>query len=461
MVKKDMENRLLRVAIIGAGPSGFYAADALLKGLENVTVDLFDRLPTPFGLVRYGVAPDHQKIKSVTRLYERTAKDERFRFLGNVEFGKDLSHEDAKRFYDAIIYTVGASSDRSLGIPGEDLTGSTSATEFVAWYNGHPDYTNAFDEVSAKQVAVIGVGNVAVDVTRILAKSVDELGETDIADHALEVLNDSRVKDIYMLGRRGPAQGKFTTKELRELGELLNADIVVDKADMNVDKASMEAIEGDIIATKNVEVLQAFAEQKSSGKPRRVHIKFLVSPVEIIGDSKVEAIKLEKNRLEPTESGYINAVGTGEYETLPVQMVLRSVGYRGVALPGVPFDERRGIIPNKEGAVLSEPGGEPIPGEYVAGWIKRGPSGVIGTNKADAMATVKKLVSDFEGADFTAEDAKTPEAVTSLLKERGVEFVTFEDWLTLDKHELSQGESQGRPRVKLTTVSEMLEQLRR
>ena len=455
-----MKTRAIRTAIIGAGPSGFYAADALLKRLENVSVDLFDRLPTPFGLVRYGVAPDHQKIKSVTRLYERTAQDERFRFLGNVEFGKDITHEDIKQHYDAVIYTVGASSDRSLGIPGEDLAGSTSATEFVAWYNGHPDYTDAFSEVSAKQVAVIGMGNVAVDVTRILAKSVDELKTTDIADHALAVLKDSQVKDIYMLGRRGPAQGKFTTKELRELGELLNADIIVDKAEMYVDDASMKSIEGDVIANKNVEVLQAFSEQTSSGKPRRVHIKFLVSPTEIVGKKKVEAIKLEKNQLEPTASGYINAVGTGEIETLPVQMVLRSVGYRGVALPDVPFDERRGIIPNEDGAVLDAPGGKPVRGEYVAGWIKRGPSGVIGTNKADAMATVETLLKDFGDTTFAANDAKTPGAVTDLLKKRGVDFITFNNWLALDKYELSLGETQGRPRVKLTNVQEMLKRVR-
>ena len=455
-----MTTRAFRTAIIGAGPSGFYAADALLKNLESVSVDLFDRLPTPFGLVRYGVAPDHQKIKSVTRLYERTAKDERFRFLGNVEFGKDLSHEDIRHHYDAVIYTVGASADRSLGISGENLAGSTSATEFVAWYNGHPDYTEAFSEVSAKQVAVIGMGNVAVDVTRILAKSVDELKETDIADHALEVLKNSQVEDIYMLGRRGPAQGKFTTKELRELGELLNADIVVDPAEMEVDDVSMKSIEGDVIANKNVEVLTAFAEQPLSGKPRRVHIKFLSSPTEILGEDRVEAIVLEKNRLEPTDSGYINAVGTGETKTLPVQMVLRSVGYRGVALPGVPFDERRGVIPNKDGAVLDAPNGEPVQGEYVAGWIKRGPSGVIGTNKADAMATVEVLLKDFENATLAADDAKTPEAVTALLEERDVNFITFEHWLELDKYELGLGETQGRPRVKLTNIQEMLERIR-
>ena len=449
--------RPLRVAIIGAGPSGFYAADALLKDTEHVSVDLFDRLPTPFGLVRYGVAPDHQKIKSVTRLYERTAQDERFRFLGNVDFGTALSHAELKRHYDAIIYTVGASADRALDIPGENLAGSTSATAFVAWYNGHPDYTDAFEEVSAKQVAVIGVGNVAVDVTRILAKSVEELRTTDIADHALDALKDSRVEDIYMLGRRGPAQGKFTTKELRELGELLNADIIVNAFEL--DEASRASIEDVPGLKKNVEVLQGFSGQAPAGKPRRVHIKFLVSPVEIIGEESVEAIKLEKNRLEPTE-GYVNAVATGEYETLPVQMVLRSVGYRGVALPDIPFDERRGIIPNESGRVLDAPGGSPVAGEYVAGWIKRGPSGVIGTNKADAIETVKLLLEDFADAELSEDAAKTPEAVTDLLSAKGVPYTDFDSWLALDKLELSAGEAQGRPRVKVSSVEAMLEAVR-
>ena len=356
MVKLKAMTRPLRVAIIGAGPSGFYAADALLKNREDVSVDVFDRLPTPFGLVRYGVAPDHQKIKSVTKMYERTASDDRFRFLGHVTFGRDIVHKELQKHYDAIFYTVGASADRSLGIPGEDLPGSTSATQFVAWYNGHPDHTDTFDHMHATGVAVIGMGNVAVDVTRILAKSAEELGTSDIADHALDVLKNSKVTDVYMIGRRGPAQGKFTTKELRELGELTNADIIVDEAEVQLDEASAESIENERSLQKNVEVLQGFAQQAQEGKPRRVHIKFFASPVEILGTDKVEGIKLVKNRLEPTNSGYINAVPTDETETLDVQMVLRSVGYRGVPLPGVPFDEKRGVIPNDEGRVLNEAG---------------------------------------------------------------------------------------------------------
>ena len=452
-----MSLRPFRVAVVGAGPAGFYAADALLKSIDDVSIDLIDRLPTPFGLVRYGVAPDHQKIKSVTKMYERTLQNERVRFLGNVEYGRDLTHEDIKTYYDAVIYTVGASADRSLDIPGETLAGNLSATEFVAWYNGHPDFEQRLDQVHAAKVAVVGMGNVAVDVTRILAKSVEELSATDIADHALEVLQTSPVEDIYMLGRRGPAQGKFTTKELRELGELVNADIVVDEAEVETDALSLASIENDPALKKNLEVLRDFAQKPLEGKPRRVHLRFLVSPVEILGMERVEAVKLEHNRLVATAAGHLNAVGTGEYETLPVELVLRSVGYRGVPLPGVPFDERRGTIPNDKGQVLDAPGGAPVAGEYVAGWIKRGPSGVIGTNKADALATVATLVERQGGSILATDPFKMPKAVDELLVDRNVIHFTFGHWQALDAHELGLGEAQGRPRVKVVSTEKMLE----
>lgn len=447
----------LRVAIVGAGPSGFYAADALLKGRDGVLVDLIDRLPTPYGLVRYGVAPDHQKIKSVIRLYERTCSDERVRFLGNVDFGRDLSRDDLLRHYHAVVYSVGAASDRSLGIDGEDLPGSMSATEFVAWYNGHPDYAGRQIRLDAETVAVIGMGNVAVDVTRILAKSCEELQRTDIADHALEVLADSRVTDIHMIGRRGPAQGKFTTKELRELGELANADIVVDARQLELDAASAAAIENDTVARRNLEVLRSFAAKPLEGKPRRVHLRFFASPVELIGDAAVTAIRLERNELVPGDDGYISARGSGDIETLPVQLVLRSVGYRGVPLEGVPFDERRGVIPNAQGRVLAGVGGGVVPGEYVAGWIKRGPSGVIGTNKADAMETIANLLEDAP-REIDPEAAR-PGSVDRLLQSRGVRVVDFADWRRLDAAEIADGEAQGRPRVKITDLEAMLSHL--
>ena len=445
----------LRVAVVGAGPAGIYATEALLKAREGVSVDLIDRLPTPYGLVRYGVAPDHQKIKSVTRLYDRTCRDDRVRFLGNVEFGGDLTLADLKRHYHAVIVSVGAATDRSLGIAGEDLPGSLSATEFVAWYNGHPDFTDLVPPLDAERVAVIGMGNVAVDVTRILAKSTAELAATDIADHALEQLARSRVREIVMLGRRGPAQGKFTTKELRELGELDNADIDVRQPEVELDAHSESAIADDPYLRKNVEVLQGFARQEPQGKPRTVALRFFVSPVEIQGDGRVERLVVERNRLRVTESGYLSAEGTGEMETMDVGMVLRSVGYRGVALPGLPFDARRGVIPNDAGRVLDAPGGARRRGEYVAGWIKRGPSGVIGTNKADAAETVESLLVD-ELPPVDA-DAARPEAVTALLRARGVAFVSFGDWLALDRHELERGELEGRPRVKIARLEEMLE----
>jgi ferredoxin/flavodoxin---NADP+ reductase len=441
----------IRIAIIGAGPSGFYAAEGFLKEIPNVSVDLIDRLPTPYGLVRYGVAPDHQKIKSVTKMYEKTASDSRFRFLGNVAFGRDLKYSDIKKHYHAVIYTVGASSDRNLGIPGERLSGSMSATEFVAWYNGHPDYARHIQHLSAKQVAVVGMGNVAVDVTRILAKSVEELKTSDIADHALEVLKHSPVTDVYMLGRRGPAQAKFTTKELRELGELPIADIVVNPKELELDAASLASIDGDPAMKKNIEILQEFSQKKLEGKPRRVHLRFLVSPVEIIGQQNVEGLRLEHNHLEN-----LNAVGTGNFETLPMQMVLRSVGYKGVALPDVSFDSRRGIIPNTQGRV-TDTNGQVIAGEYVAGWIKRGPSGVIGTNKADAMETVQSLKADIETLPSLDAVNTSPEAIDKLLVSRGVKPVSFSDWLKLDAYETQQGTAQGRPRVKVTSVEKMLE----
>ena len=447
--------RPVRVAIIGSGPSGFFAADALLKQSQvHVSVDIIDRLPTPYGLVRYGVAPDHQKIKSVTKLYEKTCNDPRVRFIGNVHFGTDLTHEEVRRFYDAVIYAVGASADRSLGIPGEDLSGSLSATEFVAWYNGHPDYATLDPDLSVEDVAVIGMGNVAVDVTRILAKSVDELRETDIADHALDLLAESKVKTITMVGRRGPAQAKFTTKELRELGELRNADINVQAQDLELDPVSEASLEGNPALAKNIEVLRGFAQQERTDKPRCVHLRFFESPVALLGEMRVEGLRVERNRLED-RGGYLSAVGTGEVETLPIGMILRSVGYRGTPLKGVPFDARKSVIPNQNGRVTDSES-EVIRGEYVAGWIKRGPSGVIGTNKADAMESVRLLLEDVPALEPVSEHAASPRAVEGILASKQVPFVTFEDWLEIDKLETQAGAAQGRPRVKITQVERMV-----
>jgi ferredoxin--NADP+ reductase len=442
----------LRVAIVGAGPSGLFAADALLKARDDVRVDVFDRLPTPYGLVRYGVAPDHEKIKSVTRAFEKTCRDPRVRFFGNVDVGQDLSVDELRDRSHAVVLAVGASSDRSLGIEGEDLHGSLSATEFVAWYNGHPDYVGLEPPLDATHVAVVGMGNVAVDVARILAKSVDELRTTDIADHAIEALSESRVEEISMLGRRGPAQAKWTTKELRELGELANADLFVDPRELELDPASAAAIEDDAATKRNMAILEDFAKLEPAGKPRKLHLRFFVSPVELRGEGgSVRQLVLGRNRLEPREGGYLAAVDSGERETIPAGLVLRSVGYRGVPIPGVPFDDRRGVVPNDGGRVL-DASGAPVPGTYVAGWIKRGPSGVIGTNKADAMKTVAALLADPLRSPAEASDG----AVPALLSQRGVRYVDFGGWLRLDQLEVERGAPAGRPRVKVVDVGEML-----
>ena len=451
--------RPLRVAIIGAGPSGFYAAGALLQQKAvQVTVDMFERLPTPHGLVRYGVAPDHQKIKSVSKVYDRTAADPRFRFYGNVDFGSDITHADLRRYYDQIIYAVGAQSDRKLNIPGEDLAGSLSATEFVAWYNGHPDFADLDLDLSGNTAIVVGVGNVAMDVARILAKTVDELKTTDITDAALAKLATSNIKDIYVLSRRGPAQVKFTPPEIKEFGELEVAEVVVDPVALVLDPASEAEAAGDSETQRNLEQLRNFSVQPLSGKERRVHFCFLASPVEILGENgKVSAVRIEKNELRADASGYINAYGLGEFETIEASLVLRSVGYKGIALENVPYDKRSGTIPNDLGRVKNPETNAQIMGEYVVGWAKRGPSGVIGTNKPDAVETVQTMLSDLP--NITPAPYPDPAAIDALLEERRLDFVTIEGWRILDGLEVTKGQAQGRPRVKFTRIQEMLEAL--
>lgn len=453
----------LRVAIIGSGPSGFYAAEAYQKQKElTVQIDMFDRLPTPFGLVRGGVAPDHQKIKSVTKVYERIAGKENFRFFGNVEFGTDITHEDILLHYHQVIYAVGAQSDRKLKIPGEDLNGSHPATEFVAWYNGHPDFRDYEFDLTAETAIVVGVGNVAMDVARILARSYNELYETDIADYALEALKSSNIKKIYVLGRRGPAQAAFTNPEIKELGEMEEAEIIVTLEDATLDELSIKALEegGDRGAQKNVAILQEYAEREpDTSKPKQIHMRFLVSPVEIIGDEKVESVKIVKNELYLNERGTLRPRATETFETIPAGLIFRSVGYRGVPLPGVPFRDDWGIIPNDTGRILQEVDGPVIVGEYVVGWIKRGPSGIIGTNKPDSVETVKIALEDLQNGTTLTPKHTDPEAVTTLLQSRGVNFVTFADWQIIDEIERERGESTGRVRVKFSRVEDMLRAL--
>jgi ferredoxin--NADP+ reductase len=451
---------------VGAGPAGFYTAEHLLRqpGLV-VAVDMLDRLPPPYGLVRYGVAPDHQKIKSVTAVFDRTAAHPRFRFFGNVELGRHVSRDELRAHYHQVVYTTGAQTDRRMGIPGEDLVGSHPATEFVAWYNGHPDYRDCRFELDAERVAVVGVGNVAVDVARILARSTAELATTDIADHALAALGASRVREIYLLGRRGPAQAAFTTPEIRELGELAEADIVVPPDEAELDPLSRAELERtqDRGGAKKVAILQEYARRKPTGKPRLLVVRFLVSPVELVGDAsgRVRALRLARTELVATSAGTLQAQATDRIEELPVQLVFRSVGYRGVPLPGVPFHEKWGVILNDKGRVLDPATQRPVVGEYAAGWIKRGPTGVIGTNKPDAAETVAAMVEDAGQGALPEPAHPEPGAIEALVRARQPGVVTWADWKRLDEQEMARGKTQGRPRVKLTGAEEMLRALGR
>jgi ferredoxin--NADP+ reductase len=451
------KDRPLRVAIVGSGPAGFYAADALLRQEDlTVHIDLYDSLPTPYGLVRFGVAPDHQKIKAVIRVYERIAASQNLRFLGNVQVGNNLSVEELRRHYDQIIYAVGSPTDRRLGIPGEDLEGSHTATEFVAWYNSHPDYIGRSFDLSHKSAAVVGVGNVAMDVTRILAKDLDELVQTDIAEYALEGLRKSQVEEVVILARRGPKQAAFSLNEIREIGSLKGVDLVVDPKEVELDEASKAS--GGKEGKQKVEYLTGKSQAGEGSQGRKVRLRFCVSPVEILGENgRVTAVKIERNELYPDETGYIRSRGTGEYEVLPVGLIFRSIGYRGVPLPGVPFDEKRGTICNQEGRVTDSVSGQVVHGEYAVGWAKRGPTGLIGTNKSDSAATVEKMIEDVEGKSAKVDREKTPEAVDRMLAEKKLQVVTFEDWKILDRQEVEAGKRLGKVREKFLTVSAMLE----
>ena len=454
----------IRVAVVGSGPAGFYAAGHLLKDASaEFEVDMLERLPTPWGLVRSGVAPDHPKIKSVTRIYEKTAAHPRFRYFGNVEFGRDISREDLHAHYHAIIYATGSSVDRPLGIEGEELSGSHPATEFVGWYNGHPDHSELeLDLQSAERAVVIGNGNVAVDVARMLCLTREELACTDIADHALDVLEHSRVKEIVIVGRRGPAQAAFTTPELLELGELSDTDVIVDP-----DELERALAIGDPSATptaeRNVQVLREYAARPPAGRNRRIVLRFLLSPTALVADEegRLAAIELVHNELVPDSEGRLRAQPTGELERIDAGLVFRAIGYRGVPLPGVPFDDRGGVIPNADGRVLDSSSGAPLPGEYVVGWIKRGPSGVIGTNKKDAQQTVDAIIADVTAppngrAHLLAPGSPDPSAFERMLRARQPAVITYDGWSEIDRHEKALGEASGRPRVKLTRIDEML-----
>ena len=466
MTQIGTASRPLRVAVIGSGPAAFYAVEHLFKQSELIVeADMFDRLPTPFGLVRYGVAPDHPKIKTVTRAYDAIAANPRFRFFGNVEFGVHLTLADLEQHYDQVLFATGAQSDRRMGIPGEDLEGSHPATEFVAWYNGHPDYRDCPFDLSVERAAVVGVGNVAIDVARILVRTPEELATTDIAPYALDALRGSRIREVFLLGRRGPAQAAFTNPEVKEIGEMADADVIVRGDEVELDPLSRAQLDAaqDRTLLKKVEILQGYALRKPEGRSRRLHVRFLVSPVELIGDARghVTRMRLVRNTLVPSESGVLNAAATDQHEDLDVGLVFRSVGYRGVALPGVPFHERWGVILNEKGRVLDPRTSEPVTGLYVSGWIKRGPSGVIGTNKPDAVETVASMLDDLaRGAHFTPAQPDA-DAAAALVQARQPLFVTYADWRRLDALELRNGQATGRARLKFTSVDEMMAALGR
>jgi ferredoxin--NADP+ reductase len=448
-----------RVAIVGAGPAGAFAADRLLRRRGDVEIDLFERLPTPWGLLRGGVAPDHQEIKRLDETFDRQTLGRGCRFLGNVEVGVDLSHSELMGHYWAVIYATGAQTDKSLGIPGEELPGSWAATEFVAWYNGHPDYRELEFDLSPTRGVVIGNGNVAADVTRILTLNPAELGRTDVADHALAALRDSRIEEVVVLGRRGPAQAAFTSAELRDLGHLEGVEVIVDPAEAELDPLSQRWLDeqGTFTARKNVEIVREFASRRPSGAGRRrIVLRFLCSPVEIQGSERVESISVCRNELVQTDDGAIRPRPLeGELETIDSGLVLRSVGYRAVPLPEVPFDERSFVLPNDRGRVLG-PDGEPLPGVYAVGWIKRGPTGILGTNKRDAEETVSCLAEDFAAGMLVQPPNPGRDRIDALLARRKPDLVTIEGWRAIEAIELRRGRDEQRPRIKLASRDELL-----
>ena len=448
-----------RVAVVGSGPAAFYTAEALFKtGPTGVKVDLFDRLPVPFGLVRGGVAPDHQKIKSVTRVYDKIAANDGFRFFGNVQLGRDVSVEDLNARYHHVVYAFGCESDNKLGLDGEDLDGVYAATDFVGWYNGHPDHRHhSFDLANATRVALVGNGNVAMDVARVLLADPEVLAKTDIADHSLATLRESKVTEVILLGRRGPAQAAFSPKEIEEIHEIEGVDVVVLKDDGELDELSAKWLEeeGARSQQRNVKFLQerANAGDDDAGS-KKLRCRFLVAPTALHGeDGKLQGVTVGHMQLQADDSGTPRPKPTGTDERLDVDLLFKAIGYRGEPVPGVPFEERKGIVPNVDGRVVEQLGGDVRPGHYCAGWCKRGPTGLIGTNSLDAKDTVKAMLADHAAG---VAQQPTAEDVAALLAERSVDAVTWEDWQRLDEWERQQGEQRGKLRHKLASVEELM-----
>jgi len=444
---------VFNIAIVGSGPAGFYAAEALLRSGVPVRVDMFDRLPVPFGLVRYGVAPDHQKLKAVTAVFEQIADNPHFSFIGNLDIGREVQVSQLQAAYHGVVLATGAIGDRSLDIAGEDLPGSVSATELVGWYNGHPDFRDKSFDFSHPTAVVIGNGNVALDVCRILSKSVDELRRSDICEHALDELAASKITDVFLIGRRGPAQAKFTAKELRELGELDEVQPAVDPAELQLDAASTAEIESSASAAKNLEILRGFAQRPESAKRKRIHFRFLLAPALIEGTTKVERVSFDKLCLSGP-AGSQTGTATGENVSIPANLIVRSVGYRGISIPGVPFDERSATVVQREGRVIDRDGNA-VRGLYVAGWIKRGPSGIIGTNRACAIETIELVLADLNATNFEPLDLRR-ELFLATLRGRSLKLIDFQGWRRIDALERADGAAKAKPREKLTRISAML-----
>lgn len=453
MSQLGTETRPLRVAIIGAGPSGFYAADALFRSDLNVKVDAFDRLPTPYGLLRGGVAPDHQKMKSVGAYYDRVAtkNSESFSFIGNVNVGVDITIDELKSFYDALVFTYGSESDKKTGLPGEDLPGVHGAREFVAWYNGHPDYQDLDFDLSQEVVAIIGQGNVAIDVARILAKNTKELSTSDITDKALKALEKSNIKEIHIIGRRGPVQSAFTELEIREFGELEDSNIIINEADLKLNDANREEMEQSNKAKKNYNALVDLSKEPKEGKKKKVFVQYFKYPKEMVGDTRVTALRADEVELDG-EAFNQKATKTGKEFEVAAGLVFRSIGYKGTSLPGIPFDEDRGVIPNEKGRVQNLDG-SPAPGLYTAGWIKRGPSGVLGTNKPCSKETIDCLLEDV--TSLTPCETPSTDAVLELLASRDVRVISFQDWKVIESLENEKGQAIGKPREKFVTRNEI------
>jgi ferredoxin--NADP+ reductase len=441
-------------AVVGSGPSGFYAVEALLSAFPDVTIDMFERLPTPYGLVRSGVAPDHPKLKQVTLVFDKIMRSERFNFFGNVSIGQDMPVTALREAYDVVVLAYGASADRKMGISGEDLANSHSATEFVGWYNGHPDFRDRVFDLSQEVAVVVGHGNVAADVSRILMQPADELRRTDIAAHALEVLAESRVREVHLVGRRGPAQAKFTTRELRGLG-LIPGCVAAAYGDAIVVGSACEtelADPSNLNALQNVEFFRGLCGRRLDRQARRLIFHFCLKPKRLEGDGRVENFIFRRTTLNgrPFEQ---SAVATGELSSIKCGLVFGSIGYRGQPVEDVPFDARRGIVPNRKGRV--ERDGIAVEGLYVTGWLKRGPTGIIGTNRADSIETVEQIRYDLAKSELKSRQGR--EGLVASLARKRISVVELQDWLQIDSAERARGLESGKPREKFTRIAEMLD----